>query len=188
LLNKQILKGEIPEPDYIYVASGSMDTAAGLMLGLRATNSKTREVAVRVNSDSFVNAKGMVKLINKTNSLLSSLAPSFPRLDFSEHDVDIRHSFFGKQYALFTEEGMEAVACMKSYGSIRLEGTYTGKTFAALIDDSRKSSLKNKVVLFWNTHNSLDFSRAIAPIDYHQLPRCFHRYFKEEVQPLECDY
>jgi D-cysteine desulfhydrase len=71
-------------PDYIYIASGSMGTAAGLILGLRAINSEARVVAVRVNSNSFVNAKGMVNLINKTNSLLFSLDPSFPKLEFSE--------------------------------------------------------------------------------------------------------
>ena len=184
-LKEQILKGEIPEPDYIYVASGSMGTAAGLTLGLKAIKSKTRVISVRVNSDKFVNAKGMVKLINKTNALLSSLDPSFPTLGFSEHDIDIRHGSFGKQYALFTKEGMEAAARMERYGGIKLEGTYTGKAFAALIDDGKKSSLRDKVLLFWNTYNSLDFSKAIANIDYHRLPRCFHRYFEEEVQPLE---
>ena len=184
-LKGQILRGEIPEPDYIYVASGSMGTAAGLTLGLKAINSKTRVVAVRVNSDKFVNAKGMVKLIYKTNCLLSSLDPSFPKLGFPEHDMDIRHSFFGKQYALFTKEGMEAVSRVERYGGIKLEGTYTGKAFAALIDDGKKSSLRDKVILFWNTYNSTDFSDAIATTDYHRLPRCFHRYFEEEVQPLE---
>ena len=149
-LKEQILRGEIPEPDYIYVASGSMGTAAGLTLGLRALNSKTRVISVRVNSGSFVNAKGMVKLIYKTNSLLSSLDPSFPRLEFSERDMDIRHSFLGKQYALFTKEGTEAMALMERYGGIKLEGTYTGKAFAALIDDRRKSSLRGKVLLSVN--------------------------------------
>jgi len=184
-LKGQILRGEIPEPDYIYMASGSMGTAAGLILGLRTMKNKTKVVAVRVNSDRFVNVKGLIKLIYKTNAMLSSLDPSFPRLDFSEHDVDIRHNFFGKQYALFTKEGMEAVALMEQYGKIKLEGTYTGKAFAALVDDAKKSSLRAKVLLFWNTYNSLDFSDDIAAIDYHQLPRCFHRYFEEEVQQLE---
>jgi D-cysteine desulfhydrase len=133
------------EPDYIYVASGSMGTVAGLMLGLKALNSKTRVVAVRVNSDSFVNAKGMVSLIKKMNSLLSLLDPSFPRVEFSEQDVDIRHGFFGKQYALFTKEGMEAVTLMEQYSGIKLEGTYTGKAFAALIDEGKKSSLREPI-------------------------------------------
>jgi 1-aminocyclopropane-1-carboxylate deaminase/D-cysteine desulfhydrase-like pyridoxal-dependent ACC family enzyme len=186
-LTEQILRGEIPEPDYIYVASGSMGTAAGLMLGLRATNRKTRVVSVRVNSDSFVNAKGMVKLIRKTNRLLFSLAPSFPKFEFCEHDIDIRHGSFGKQYALFTKEGMEAIALMKKHEGIKLDGTYTGKTLAALIDDAGKQGMRDKVVLFWNTYNSRDFSNAIATTDYHQLPQCFHRYFEQKVQPLDCE-
>ena len=100
-LKEQIIKGEIPEPDYIYVASGSMGTAAGLTLGLEVIKSKTRLISVRVNSDKMVNTTGMFKLIKKTNTLLSSLDSSFPRLKFSEYDIDIRNGFFGKQYVPF---------------------------------------------------------------------------------------
>ena len=181
-LKGQILRGEIPEPDYIYIASGSMGTAAGLILGLRALNSKTKVVAVRVNSERFVNVKGLFKLIHKTNFLLSSVDPSFPHFKFRETDIEIRQGFFGTQYALFTKEGMEATALMEQYGKIKLEGTYTGKAFAALVDDAKKSSLRDKVLLFWNTYNSRDFSETIAAIDYHLLPRSFHHYFEEEVQ------
>ena len=184
-LDIQIQRGKIPEPDYIYIASGSMGTAAGLILGLRAANRKTKVVAVRVNSERFVNVKGLIKLISNTNSLLSSTDPSFPNFEFRETDVEIRQGFFGKQYALSTEAGIEAVALMNRYGAIKLEGTYTGKAFASLIDDTKKLNLRNKVLLFWNTYNSQDFSETIAAIDYHILPQSFHRYFEEEVQPLE---
>jgi 1-aminocyclopropane-1-carboxylate deaminase/D-cysteine desulfhydrase-like pyridoxal-dependent ACC family enzyme len=184
-LKGQIQRGEIPEPDFIYVASGSMGTAAGLILGLKAITSKTRVVAVRVNNASIVNARGLVKLIHSTNSLLSSLDPSFSRFSFLEQDMDIRHDFFGKQYAFYTPEGMEAMAMMDRHGEIKLEGTYTGKAFAAVIEEGKKPDLKNKVLLFWNTYNSRDFSAAITDLDYHRLPRSFHRYFKEDVQPLE---
>ncbi|GAH81572.1 unnamed protein product, partial [marine sediment metagenome] len=77
-LKEQIMKGEIPEPDYIYVASGTMGTAAGLLLGLRAANLKSQVIPVRVTGQKLVSVKGMVKLIRKTNSLLHSLDPSFP--------------------------------------------------------------------------------------------------------------
>jgi 1-aminocyclopropane-1-carboxylate deaminase/D-cysteine desulfhydrase-like pyridoxal-dependent ACC family enzyme len=187
-LKWQIQRGEIPEPDYIYVASGSMGTAAGLILGLKATNCKTRVVAVRVNDQRIVNTRGLVKLIHRTNFFLSSLDSSFPRLSIAEHDMNIRHYFFGKQYALCTQEGMEAAAMMERYGGIKLEGTYTGKAFAAIIEEAKKPGLKNKVLLFWNTYNSRDFSAAIANLDYHRLPRSFHRYFEEEVQPLEREF
>ena len=187
-LRKQIVDGEMPEPDYVYVACGTMGTAAGLALGLRAANVSGRVVPVAVCSEKFVNAGAMIRLIDRTNSLLHSLDASFPRFDFSETDADIRHGHFGKQYALFTNEGMEAVSLMRDCEGIKLEGTYTGKALAALRHDARSGILLGKTVLFWNTLNSRDFSDAISDIDYRDLPRCFHRYFEEEVQPLDRDY
>lgn len=187
-LRKQIMAGEMLEPEYIYVACGTMGTAAGLILGLKAANLNSRVVSVGVCSEKFVNVREMIKLINKTNSLLHSLDASFPRFEFPETDIDIRHDYFGQRYALFTDEGMEAVSLMRECEGIKLDGTYTGKTLAALIDDAKNGSLRGKAVLFWNTLNSKDFSDAISNLDYHDLPRCFHHYFEEEVQPLDRDY
>ena len=186
-LREQVVNGEVPEPDYVYVAAGTMGTAAGLTLGLRAANLKSRVVSVRVTSDKFVNSKGMIKLINKTNSLLGSLDASFTRLQFSEEDLDIRHGFYGEKYALTTKEAIQTVACMKETEGIKLDGTYTGKAFAAVINDAKNENVRDKVILFWNTLNSRDFSDAISTIDYHNLPRRFHYYFEEEVQPLDRD-
>ncbi len=101
--------------------------------------------------------------------------------------VFIRHDYFGKRYALFTEEGMDAVSLIKDCEGIKLEGTYTGKTLAALIDDAKSGKLQRSTVLFWDTLNSRDFSDTISNLDYRDLPRCFHKYFEEEVQPLDCD-
>jgi 1-aminocyclopropane-1-carboxylate deaminase/D-cysteine desulfhydrase-like pyridoxal-dependent ACC family enzyme len=186
-LRKQITNGEMPEPEYIYVACGTMGTAAGLILGLKAAKLDSRVVPVRVTSEKFVNAGGMINLIDKTSSLLHSLDASFPGFGFSAADIEIRHDYFGKQYALFTKEGMEAVSLMREREGIKLDGTYTGKTLAALIDDAKSGSLQGKAVLFWNTLNSRDFSDEISSIDYHSLPRGFHRYFEEKVQPLDRD-
>jgi len=187
-LRRQVTSGEIPEPEYIYVACGTMGTAAGLTLGLRAANLGGRVVSVGVCSKKIVNTSAMIKLISKTNCLLHSLDASFPKFEFSETDVDIRHDYFDKRYALFTDEGMEAVSLMRECEGIKLDGTYTGKALAALKHDAKSGSLRGKAVLFWNTLNSKDFSDAISDLDYHDLPRCFHRYFEEEVQPLDRDY
>ncbi len=184
-LKQQIIAGELPEPDRIYVALGSMGTAVGLMLGLRAANIKSRVISVRVVDKKYADERKMVKLFHKANSFLHSLDPSFQRFELSEKDIEIRHGFFGQKYALFTEEGMEAVERMGKNEGIKLEGTYTGKALAGLIDDVKKQDLRDKAVLFWNTYNSRDFSKDIAAIDYHQLPQCFHRYFEQEVQPLD---
>jgi D-cysteine desulfhydrase len=187
-LRRQIASGEMPEPEYIYVACGTMGTAAGLTLGLKAAKLGSRVVSVAVSGERFTNTRAMIGLINRTNSLLCSLDASFPKFEFSETDVDIRHDYFGKRYALFTEEGMEGVSLMRECEGIKLDGTYTGKTVAALAHDAKNGSLQGKAVLFWNTLNSRDFSDAISDLDYHNLPCPFHRYFEEEAQPLDRDY
>jgi 1-aminocyclopropane-1-carboxylate deaminase/D-cysteine desulfhydrase-like pyridoxal-dependent ACC family enzyme len=184
-LKQQILSGEMPEPTHIYVACGTMGTVAGLMIGLKAAKLKSRVVPVRVTSGNFVNPGAMKKLIKSTISLLNSRDPSFPRIEFTEGEVGIRNEFFGKQYALFTKEGVEAIAHFRENEGIKLEGTYTGKTFAAVINDAAKGYLKDEVVLFWNTANSKDFSKTIEGLSYHNLPRPFHCYFEKDVQPLD---
>ncbi len=184
-LREQIAEGKMPEPDVIYVACGTAGTAVGLALGLKAADLKTRVIPVRVAEEKYGNAVKFTGLFEKTNSLLRSGDPSFPAFRLSEEDTGIRHDFFGERYALFTKEAMHAVGLAKKTEGIKLEGTYTGKTLAALIDDARKQPFADKVVLFWNTHNSRDFPDAINVIDYHKLPKSFHRYFEQDVQPLD---
>jgi 1-aminocyclopropane-1-carboxylate deaminase/D-cysteine desulfhydrase-like pyridoxal-dependent ACC family enzyme len=182
---EQMLNGEMPEPDYIYVASGTMGTAIGLQIGVKLAKLKSRLVSVRVTGTDFVNEQRMLNLIEKVNAFLYFLDRAFPVAEITGADLDIRNDFYGKQYALFTEEGMNAVSLMKKYEDIKLDGTYTGKTMAALVSDAGKGLLKDKTVLFWNTLNSRDFSDYISNIDYHVLPCEFHRYFEEDVQPLD---
>lgn len=186
-LKEQVANVDMPEPEHIYVACGTMGTAAGLILGLRAAKLESRVVSVRVTGEKFVNTKGMLKLIERTNLLIHSLDDSFPVFKFSETDIDIRDDYFGKQYALFTEEGMDAVSLIKDLEGINLEGTYTGKALAALIDEARSGRLGSSTVLFWNTLNSRDFTDAISNLDYHDLPRRFRHYFEESVQSLDHD-
>lgn len=186
-LREQIANGEMPEPEHIYVACGTMGTTAGLVLGLRAAKLSSRVASVRVTSDRFVNARAMIKLISRAISFIHSLDASFPVFEFSPNDVDIRHGYFGGQYALFTEEAMRAASLMRDREGIKLDGTYTGKAMAALVDDAKNRILRGKSVLFWNTLNSRSLSESISGIDYRNLPGCFHRYFEEEVQPLDRD-
>ena len=113
---------------------------------------------------------------------------SFPKVKIADDEVDIIHNFFGEQYAHFTEQGMAAVNLVAKSEGIGLDGTYTGKAMAALIDRVKNHGLRNEVILFWNTYNARDFSDTIKGVDYHQLPGCFHRYFEEDVQPLDKDH
>lgn len=184
-LKEQVKRGLMPEPDQIFVPLGTMGTAVGLMLGLRAAGFKTRIVSVRVVNEKIGDKEKFIKLFRKTLALILSINPSFPRVEITDDEVDIRHDFFGEQYARFTEQGIAALDLVAKTEGIRLDGTYTGKAMAALIDQVRSHGSRKEVTLFWNTHNARDYSDAIKGAEYHQLPRYFHRYFEEDVQPLD---
>lgn len=184
-LAHQIARGDMPQPDVLYVAAGTVGTAAGLVLGLRVLDMQTRLIPVRVTVPRFANNRRIAELCTETSALLHDIAAGFPELEIGPDHAPIREGFLGEAYARFTREAMEAVGMAKELEGVKLEGTYTGKTMSALIADAREGKLEGKTVLFWNTHNARDFASAIAEVDYHGLPRPFHRFFEEPVQQLD---
>jgi len=184
-LHQQIAQGALPEPDCLYAASGTMGTVVGLLLGLAAAGLRTRVIAVRVTDPMYTSMRKARRYFQATNTLLHEADPAFPLLPFPEDQFELRHDFFGKKYALYTEEGVRAVQRMKETEGIALEATYTGKTLAALLADFESGALRDKTALFWNTYNSHDFSAEIDGLDYEALPAAVHRYFEEDVQPLD---
>lgn len=184
-LKAQVENGMLPEPKRIFVALGTMGTAVGLLLGLRAAGLSSALVSVRVTDEKFANAKKFMGLFEKTNALLVDADPAFPRVEIAKEEIHIRDDFFGGRYARFTPEGMAAVDRLDTSEGVKLEGTYTGKTMAALIDALISGGEEDSAVLFWNTYNAVDFSDAIQQLDYRRLPRPFHRYFEAPCQPLD---
>lgn len=181
-LKLQIREGLLPEPDKIYVATGTCGTAVGLMIGVKLAGLKSRVVPVRVTDSQYVNINIICNLFNKTISFLREKDPTFPNLKISKDEIELKEDFFGQKYALFTEEGINAISLIEEKEGIKLDGTYTGKALAGLSSDLRNGSLKDEVILFWNTYNNRDFSHLISDIDYHDLPGVFHRYFEEGFQ------
>jgi 1-aminocyclopropane-1-carboxylate deaminase/D-cysteine desulfhydrase-like pyridoxal-dependent ACC family enzyme len=189
-LKEQILSGKLPQPDKIYVPCGSMGTTTGLILGCKLAALKTKIVAVTTEpeeeKDEFKN--GIINLFKITNALLHSLDSSIPLLELSENDFFVNRDFCGPEYAVFIKEGAEAKKELKATENIPLDGIYTAKAFAGLLDDIRKQNIKsNEVVLFWNTYCGLDFSKQLSPVKYSELGHCFHEYFEKDVQPLDIE-
>lgn len=178
-LKKQVADGLLPEPEKIFIAAGTMGTAAGLTIGLRASGLKTHVVSVRVADYKYANEKKFKKLFDRTTALIHSFDPSFPHVEIRDDEIDFRHDFFGEGYGRYTEAGVAAKALVAETEGVRLDSTYTGKTMAALIDEVKSHGSDHQPVLFWNTHNARDFSEAIKDIDYHQMPGHFHQYFEE---------
>ena len=174
-LKKQIQQGLLPEPDFVYVACGSMGTTAGLILGLKAAGLQSKVIAVKVGDSP--RKRKIVDLIKETNYFLHKKDLEFPIFDIKENDIFFEKGFLGKGYSHPTEEAIEAIELMKDCENINLDLTYSGKAFAAVVGHARKNLLQDKVVLFWNTFCGYDYDEIITTVNYKTLPTNLHAYF-----------
>ncbi len=184
-LASQIKNGAMPEPTHIYIPCGSGATTAGILLGCKAAGLDVQIVAVAVEPDEdHLLDQTINQLFKDTNHYLNALDNSFPLLSYAEDDLIINRHFTGSHYGMFTQEGVDAARELQDLENIILDGTYTAKAFACLLNDARKQP--QKIILFWNTYSSLSFSEQNKSIDYTNLPKCFHDYFDENnIQPLD---
>lgn len=165
-------------PDRVYVATGTMGTAAGLALGLALAGLPTEVHAVRVSHESIANPEAMGRLLEKTTALMRRLDPAIPANLAGLTKLRMRHGFFAGGYAKSDAATDDAVLYADKALGLHLETTYTGKAMAALLHDLGEEELAGRKMLFWNTYNSrvLPVS-ASAPGDTTGLPGEFLRYY-----------
>ena len=177
-LASQVEAGDVPQPDELYVAMGTMGTVAGIAIGLALADLPTRVHAVRVTDESFANPVMLERLIKKTVMLLHRMDPGIPADLADRVNVTYRPEFFGRGYARATTDSERAVALAGEQLGLSLENTYTGKAFAALLADCRTNRTGNTKTMFWNTYNStplpVDTQR---PNDVSGIPETFWSYF-----------
>ncbi len=182
-LQQQVKAGLLPEPDYLYVATGTLGTAIGLCLGLKLARMKTRVVPVRVLDRNLCNEQNAGRLFRRTAALLRQLDPGLPHIRLKAGDFTLRDDLFGEGYAVFSAEALSAGELVEQNEGLHLEPTYTGKAFAAIIRDAAR--LRGKSVLFWHTGDVRAPPAEALRLDYHQLPRALHCYFERDVQALD---
>ena len=96
-------------PERIYVAAGTMGTAAGLAVGLALLGWPTEVHAVRVTAPHQVNEPAMRKLTAKVAGLLQRADPRIGRIEAPWRRVTIRTAYLGEDYADVTAESQNAV-------------------------------------------------------------------------------
>ncbi len=179
-LRMQIDQGLLPEPAFIYMAMGTIGSVAGLGLGLAAAGLNSRIIAVKVVDDSVANPRVLKSLWRRTVMRLRKYDENFPDLPFDPERFDVREQYLGAGYARGTPEGLQAIAIGGKLG-LRLEGTYTGKTLAAMNDDLADPNFA-AYTLFWNTANS----RALPPangLDMSLLDPGLQKYLSVKKRP-----
>jgi D-cysteine desulfhydrase len=178
-LKQQVDSGELPEPEVIVVAAGTCGTLAGLTLGCKLAGMHTEVIGVRVVDKIMANATLTAHLANKAGKILAKHGvEDIPRISASQ--ITLIDSYFGDDYGVPTEEGLEAIAMAKNQEGLKLEPTYTGKAFAGLIGERERLELAHKNVLYWHTLSSADLSDRIARANVERdLPDGYQKFFEE---------
>jgi D-cysteine desulfhydrase len=173
-LADQIAAGEVPEPAHIFVALGSGGTAAGLLLGLRVAGLRSRLDAVRVSDVVPVGSETVTRLASSTARLLRRRGAPLPPGDIGPEQVTILSDWLGGGYGHPTPAAARAEELARETEGLELEGVYTAKTMAALVDMVEAGRLREGPVLYWHTFNALPlpFSPP-TPEDIRRLPRAF---------------
>jgi len=140
-LADQIARDECAVPERIVVPLGTGGTAAGLALGLRIAGLDIHLVAVRVVPRIVGRIGRVLKLADKTASLIARVSGEpVPRV--SRANVSVDHAFYGGAYGRpiagtrggRDEDHLDSLA-------IRLDDTYSRKAFASAVAQRSHRSL-----------------------------------------------
>lgn len=162
--------------DRIYVAMGTMGTAAGLALGLALAGVEIPVHAVRVTDPRFANLPALERLVAKIEALIRRREDGLRAGLAARTHLVFRDDFFGEGYGRSGPAVESAVRFAHDELGLGLESTYTGKAFAAMLADISAGRCTRP--LFWNTYNAVPFAVDEAlPLAGSVLPPEFLRYF-----------
>ncbi len=149
-LARAVERGELEEPERVFLPLGTTGSAVGLAVGLAAAGLDRCEViAVRASSVATSSDRAVARGVEETVAWLRAREASFPvvtprlRIDGAE---------LGRGYALPTRAGEVARDLAASAAGLTLESTYTAKSFASLSRAARTTGLAR--ALFWMTHDA----------------------------------
>jgi D-cysteine desulfhydrase len=149
-LVRQIDSGAIEKPDRIFLPLASGGTIAGLAVGFAAAKLDIELVGVRVGPRAFVGKRKVVRLARATSRLIAGMSRKNP-IEVDLRRIRIEHRYFGGAYGRPLAAGADAATILLSRAGIRLDDTYSAKTFAAAKDAAHEFG---GITLFWLTFDA----------------------------------
>lgn len=130
----------------VVVASGSAGTHAGLAVGLEVLMPETELVGVTVSRKADEQRPKVVAIQQQLAASLEMTASA---------PITLWDEYFGPQYGMPNEEGMEAIKLLARLEGIFLDPVYTGKAMAGLIEGiSQKRFRREGPIAFVHTGGS----------------------------------
>ncbi len=169
-LHEQIETCQMPPPKAIFLPVGSGGTVAGLQAGFSILGVSYSIIGVTVHPTAS-SYRAINRKSEKTIELLARHSHEIKRRTSPLSMVNLASGYIGEGYGYSTIDGQNAVRLLLETEGILLEGTYTGKAFAAFLNEARKLRSDAGPLLFWNTSNSISLASYLPQkIDFSAYP------------------
>jgi len=147
-LAEQVRRGELPRPDTITVAAGTLGTVAGLAIGMAMTNLADRLRAIRIVPSTVANVWTLSRLVEGALRLMGDGGATVPDARLVVDGIDMPGEYLGPGYGHPTEHGRRAAEWFGPRG-LQLDPSYTAKTAAAFHDHVVEAG--SGTHLYWHT-------------------------------------
>lgn len=131
--------------DYIFHASGTGTTQAGLILGKLLNHSKTKIVGVSIARKL---PRGRDVIIESIDDYISE---KNLKIEIQKEDIKFIDDYILEGYGKYNKEILEEIKKMLCTYGVPMDTTYTGKAFWGMKEYIKKEDIKNKKVLFIHT-------------------------------------
>ncbi len=132
--------------DHLVSATGSAGTHAGLIVGLKATNSQIPLLGIGVNAPKEKQEQKVYDLAVETAEYIG--APGCVQ----RADVMANCDYIGEGYGIPTDSMIEAVTLLARLEGLLFDPVYSGKALAGMIDLVRKGGVsKDENIVFLHT-------------------------------------
>ena len=132
-------------PDYVFVATGSGGTQAGLVAGFYMRNISTKVIGISV----LHNLETATEIVNR---LTKEILVDQKHKPINYSDIIVDDNFVGAGYGIPTKKGVEAIKLLARLEALFICPVYTSKAMSGLISYIEKEDIKNSdTVLFIHT-------------------------------------
>ena len=131
--------------DYIFLATGTGMTQAGLLVGQNLKNGKEKIIGISVARDS----NKVSEVIH--NFLLSYAHDTSKEVSVSSDKICVVDDYLCGGYGKYNDEIKDIILNVYRTNGIHLDPTYTGKAFYGMVDYLEKNKIHDKNVLFIHT-------------------------------------
>jgi len=151
-LKQQIDAGDLPEPDYLYVALGSIGTAAGLAVGCKLAGLRTRLVGVVAFHRWYCTPGRWASMARRVHRFMLRRDGSVPEMHIDKSALRVVATALGEGYAEPTAGAVRLIQEMQATEGIELDVTYTAKALDGAMSYIGAHQLHDRTHLFWHTY------------------------------------